>query len=462
LKDLITFADFPVRPVIFSGESLVGYIYRIFSENEHRIPIQLVKSLHILNHGRRRDAENASKLIQSFLDNTQDIDFNELVDRTRTDKNDSKIWGLININDISFCPLCLTEKGFHYSIWELSLMQACPVHRCGLLNTCTECNRKLDWHGLKPNWSCRCGKTVKTMQTSLAKSGRYALAQLIVHSSSAALLPKGFHKAVGKPNYNPISTGELYDLLEMGFGLAEIFSHSKTYNIRKIKDSGFVKEYPLSTLSWGAKLLLEPNDRLLRRLNRLLMQYFKKKREFFIVRFGSADLVVVAAKFIDKQSESLIKQKILDALGLTLKNHRYEFPVKFLVFYSPKLTQTQFDSSLQFFGEWWRKLAVRMATLDSNLKPIVQRKGIDKYYFIGVDHYIYEIANALLYASHKNVDVETFQALAHWWHIPEKLRKPTPTQETLYQLGIYLHSLSKIELNFFYDLVMDGRKRMFQ
>jgi TniQ len=41
------------------------------------------------------------------------------------------------------CPKCLAESGYSLRIWDCSLVTACPIHECMLLDTCPACKRRI-------------------------------------------------------------------------------------------------------------------------------------------------------------------------------------------------------------------------------------------------------------------------------------------------------------------------------
>jgi TniQ len=66
------------------------------------------------------------------------------------------------------CIKCLDESGYCRRIWDCSLVTACPIHKCLLLDTCPKCKRRLkairnrlsvcacgcDWRELPPDLRC--------------------------------------------------------------------------------------------------------------------------------------------------------------------------------------------------------------------------------------------------------------------------------------------------------------------
>lgn len=41
------------------------------------------------------------------------------------------------------CPKCLKESGYARRVWDCSLVTACPIHACLLIDTCPKCRRRL-------------------------------------------------------------------------------------------------------------------------------------------------------------------------------------------------------------------------------------------------------------------------------------------------------------------------------
>lgn len=41
------------------------------------------------------------------------------------------------------CPKCLNESGYCFRVWDCSLVTACPLHECLLLDSCPKCRRRI-------------------------------------------------------------------------------------------------------------------------------------------------------------------------------------------------------------------------------------------------------------------------------------------------------------------------------
>ena len=84
----------------------------------------------------------------------------------------------LNLNYPRFCPQCVREKGFLEAHWDLTLMVACPIHRCSLAYSCPQCGRRLRWfrHGLL---ECECGGDLSSCQLSSISEAEASLLDII-------------------------------------------------------------------------------------------------------------------------------------------------------------------------------------------------------------------------------------------------------------------------------------------
>jgi hypothetical protein len=77
-----------------------------------------------------------------------------------------------------FCPQCVRERGFLEAHWDLTLMVACPVHRCLLASSCSKCGRRLRWfrRGLL---ECECGGDLSNYDLSSTSEAEASLLNTI-------------------------------------------------------------------------------------------------------------------------------------------------------------------------------------------------------------------------------------------------------------------------------------------
>lgn len=64
------------------------------------------------------------------------------------------------------CPACLAEERHHRASWELVFVQACAVHRCGLVTACPSCSVPLDWNTSELA-KCSCGRALDALPSEM-------------------------------------------------------------------------------------------------------------------------------------------------------------------------------------------------------------------------------------------------------------------------------------------------------
>ena len=50
---------------------------------------------------------------------------------------------LLELNNIRYCPLCLSEKAYLRKLWMLKPIYACPIHSCFLIDSCPNCENPI-------------------------------------------------------------------------------------------------------------------------------------------------------------------------------------------------------------------------------------------------------------------------------------------------------------------------------
>jgi len=104
----------------------------------------------------------------------------------------------LNLTLPQFCPLCVRERGFLEAHWELSLMVACPVHRCSLLRFCPECNRRICWFR-RALLVCDCGGNLSNPDLLSIPDAEANLLDIV--RRKALSCPDGSKTISGSPEY---------------------------------------------------------------------------------------------------------------------------------------------------------------------------------------------------------------------------------------------------------------------
>ena len=145
-----------------SDESLMGFVLRMGNRNGLDGFYWLYKQLSRdkLNHLKKEDLPTISHFFGAK---------NPLLDLAFIEekRQDGEYVGLAHGHQISrpyllrhlrpqLCPYCISESGYARSLWDFSVVSACPRHYCKLIDECPQCCRKIRWN--RPALThCNCG-----------------------------------------------------------------------------------------------------------------------------------------------------------------------------------------------------------------------------------------------------------------------------------------------------------------
>lgn len=105
------------------------------------------------------------------------------------------------------CVKCLNESGYCRRIWDCSLVTACPIHECLLLDTCPKCKRRLK--AIRNRLSvCVCGCDWRELQPDVRAEHEIAVSRRIYQL--CGLLPLDHHS---KERLNPLQSLALQDFV---------------------------------------------------------------------------------------------------------------------------------------------------------------------------------------------------------------------------------------------------------
>ncbi len=105
------------------------------------------------------------------------------------------------------CVQCLAEYGYCRRVWDCSLVTACPIHGCLLLDTCPKCKRRLK--AIRNRLSvCACGCDWSELPPDLRREHEIAVSRRIYQL--CGLLPLDHHS---KERINPLQRLSLQDFV---------------------------------------------------------------------------------------------------------------------------------------------------------------------------------------------------------------------------------------------------------
>jgi hypothetical protein len=141
-------------------ESFIGYVVRLTEANGFETP-SWIFSLSGIDYmelqwkftfvfSRSEKLDNLAKLTGSTLDDLLSLLYLPAESQIPHEGNhEYDFFGaLLNRSIIrphcpKVCPKCLAESGYSLRTWDCSLVTACPIHECVLLDTCPDCKRRI-------------------------------------------------------------------------------------------------------------------------------------------------------------------------------------------------------------------------------------------------------------------------------------------------------------------------------
>lgn len=449
---LIPHVDFPVRLPMEQGESLAGYVCRFQGTNGHWVPRILHDALHDLYRGYPEKVVAAFNLVQSVLGNIVALDRKWWLERPLVAVRGRQQggWPTLSYKRVQFCPACLGEKGFHFALWELPLMEACPLHESALISVCTVCGKELNWSDISPHWCCRCGQPISGMCAGMAKPGTVNIARLVALTQQVEL-PADFRNDFLEIAPGAIHLGGIYEAIQWATKLRDLLQHT-TWGFRsrpeKKKDC---RRFPGA---WEARLLSDSGKSLACRFGRLLTRSFRH-HEAPLSYFRDYDVFDQAMKFVSIPTAGcgVFQERVSAAVTEYIEAHRVELPLSITVLFKPEIAGDEREERLARFAAWWTALANRMGDLDDKARTLPNNHSNTNH--AHRDQLIIELLSAFLRASHNQVDVEILQKLIHWWHLPKAMKERMHPDQVLNRIVSYLVSISASEVLLVHELVND-------
>lgn len=444
------------------GESLAGYIRRFHAANGHKMPREMYNALRALYRGTQGVAVAAFDLVQATFGDAGTIDRSWWLGRPSQKGNPGggshpPAWLVFQLDPLRLCPACLQDGGIHFALWELPLMEACPLHHCALLTACTTCSRTLHWQDCLPDWHCQCGVPIPAMPLAPPKAGALELARVLA-SSSDLTRPKAYRAHSIAPDNRQYRLEEVYKGLEWGTELRELFS-GRGSRLGEPKAKPRPKmERRARWGAWERRLIGDSTDELIARLVRAQSKHFNSPQRLSYV--FPRDSLARAKVFVRESAPGVAQTKIQKALDRFLADYALDLPLSLFVWFADARHSEKRVADMRQFATWWVTLAARMGDLDPTMQrleaALAQRAWTQDAYAREV--HVVDVLNLLLESAKQRLDVDNFRAFTYWWRIPPTLREVSDPEELFRRIGLHLASIRAEEILFVLALVQRAHK----
>jgi hypothetical protein len=180
------------RPRPYPDESLAGYIIRLTQANYYSSPKWIFQISGLRARGIYANVFNREKDDLSRLSNISDVEAGILWSMAFPANTFSypkvvkqvKVFDhvvptdALNRQQIKLCPICLQEKLYYRFFWELSVVSACALHHCLLIDRCPQCQEPIHWS--RPKIAiCSCQFDWRSFQPQALESEHITLSSLI-------------------------------------------------------------------------------------------------------------------------------------------------------------------------------------------------------------------------------------------------------------------------------------------
>jgi hypothetical protein len=343
------FHKFPVRPAPASDESLVGYIYRLHSDNSHSLTqgeFLAIKSAYRSYDGSEESkAWIAIKALaggnfnfkrwRSFFIYSQEANRQGLTVEVLRFKPELRV-----------CPHCLRDKGYFSALWEIQIYSICDVHKCWLVNKCSRCGVGLKWPNLDVEWRCKCGFSLKLAVTRSVHPWWVEWPRIIAKVFQAILTE----------DQNCFSAKSSFERIFMCANVKALVRHHWGRRDWPSPDL-YAWEYLRRSNVWIHRALRDWPNGLRAELRTLLKLRWRRCRDHFVLLKRDDALLIEAvkqrARYID--FDLRLNRCTRDSIDEVLTELRTQLGFQNVVLLNPHWNDVRGTKRLQQFASWWAR-----------------------------------------------------------------------------------------------------------
>ncbi len=419
--------DFPVRPFPNTGESLAGYLFRLHNDNGHTITAELIKILKGLYSADSLDQlEVTFRELQSVLGPALvSVLDHDTWTYERFYLSVAPLWHQWNLATelrLRICPQCLAKYQYHLMLWELSHVTVCPVHRCRLLEHCSNCSRTLTWQTLRHDWTCLCGRALPEMSAPSVSGIRSAISAFLCNALDARRPPdypiEHLSRIVGNRVELQYAYLRLHDL-ELLRAFIIRLSVDEYYSAWRT--SYHARRYVKTPGRWTARLLYEWPAGFQRALLRLAKFHYRACVSTFVQIAPTTRELAVIDYLCAIEEYSWLDAPIRAATLNAIQSIKASFPFRSLVIYAPKLGKSERASRLNAFSRWWHSSYATWRRLDTSDVSL----SVENFAYPASDVHreerIVHIINVMITAAIADLDTTQAHQLIKHWPLPQPL-----------------------------------------
>lgn len=222
-----------LRPKPDKGESFIGYLVRLTELNGYDTPswilslsdidyMELQWTFSFLFDSSER-LEKLAQLTDNELSNLTTLSYSPPdASQWEMSEHEYNFYGaflnrsIIRPHCPMICPKCLRESGYCFRVWDCSLVTACPLHECLLLDSCPKCRRRIKC--IRKSLSiCHCGCDWREIDSQFLAADELAVSRRVYQLCGL------LSKTPKEENDNPLHSLGLQDFVVVLTFIAGIF-----------------------------------------------------------------------------------------------------------------------------------------------------------------------------------------------------------------------------------------------
>lgn len=356
---MIAYEDLPVRPKSITGESLPGYVYRLFDANGHPVPTNIVNALKLVcltANTHPWKAQDAIERIRRAVGSGCEIDEQWWVNPSERLSLPYAWWrwACATSGDFLVCPQCLKEGSFHAALWELPLVSACLIHRCMLVARCHACGQMLNWSELNTDWQCRCGVALTAINVTPASALAIAMSAVVAGAPDVCL-PSTLtstmllSQVLQEVGIQPLRLEALYRAMQRFHDARNLMIDGLKPG-RRARGLNGTRARPQPG-RWELSLMRHWPEGLQDRLLRLAQRSYRGRAELFVA--GTSAMAKVLRVLCGLQYEAWMVDPVHEAVIHLIKRFKAPLAMHQAVFFNPCLSPSGRATRIDAVNKWW-------------------------------------------------------------------------------------------------------------
>lgn len=411
---------------MLEGESLIGYVHRFYEANGLKVPSEvwsIVTNLSTIKTQSQSVQEALYCLIGKEVSLKEHDFFSQYL---LSKKHITLAHRYLALH--RFCPTCVNENSSHYSLWDLSMFTACPLHGCKLAYFSEQSKYNLKDSNIYP-----------------ASEFEIQISKIILNAMDIPKTPLYFECVDQKPPSNYVLK-DFFDALIWSSKFRKVI---KSFGNRKPSKLTVHSVRPSDLGLTDYMFLLktpthEHRKKIIKKLSNQHQQFVNH-----LNGFNNLNILCIECTYLIAYDNPFTRQ-LIPIFQIFIKEYLNQLELKLTVYLNTTSHAISKPFSLLQFYEWWKQVMY----LSASFKKSPKKDEIKITHFRGsIEGAIEAIFRQLIQASQHDGSEFVYANLFKGWDFPDPLKRPCGIEKILINLRSYLKNLHPYDLLVFHDLL---------